>query len=1249
MNIFMACMGLVFAAAGVTGENLFDNPEFDRPDEVWQICGKGTTERRETAPMSGEWIYRTTGDSYQFLRGCPRVYEPKTEYTMEVKARGVNGKSTLNILELFRRPDGKIGEGAPVAAKVLLDEEFRTYRFPFVSSRHPIFTFMFYKCDPKSGIGGIDIASIGLYKGRLPTLEFRPLNRVGRKVPVPGTEVALPVNMFGRKRTKLLALALAPRDRDIREVKEVFNGLNAEVDVLATTGADQDIYETDSPRGVVEKRLKNGEYGLFVVPFRTASRVGKSLYDAVTNAVHAGAGLYLCNLPKPGRFESFLAMTSLKPCPDGSFERAFPGGILDRGTVAFDPSTFVEGAFGKGRVVVERSPRQGFVKIGLNMSGYGNTTFPFGRFADPYLARILYRAAGMDGYDRLAVKKVNWLVVDAVGTLRASGSAKDLDSALAAAKSGPTTSGKHLAAFRMVDGDGFTLDYDAVVFERPGPRISSLRTVVGSVSGSAPAVFEADVKDAAGCILKWSLKDFSGRIIERGAAEAGRPFEVPSRRLYTNMGIVHLELVEGGSVRDIRTAPMFARERDIERTYGDFTPSIWGARSSLSRDSYRQFERHLEDVGFRASVLPVEHRGYAQSLLNGMAIGGDGIGDDSVFRPVRQKGNVHVGGLNTDAGRGRIRRYAAREAKRALPFGVTQYMLTDEPNFTLRYTTDELDEDPDNIAEYRRRMKRKYVGIAEFNRRHGTSYASFDGLRPGRLSAARRTGCFAEFVEWRSFNVDRWCEALKLASDEAKRVDPTARVSLANSFGQTALSANDYWKLLTRSGLDISNEYTAMVYFRRNAIYNFDEFYRSFRPDMRLWGYVGYGMSQAQVRFMPWWFAAHRYGGFTWFSACGKDFRIFDQPSLAYTRDAADLKDALESSRLMDGLGRLMLSYRWKKPDIAIYYSHESLLVSTLLGKEVKSFEILDKGPVHDYMYSRQGAQYLVEDLLHQFDFVSPEQVSAGALKGYKALLMPRIKALSDSEVTALRTFAAAGGRILADEMPGRYDELGMPRTVSAFKDGEVRATGVNFDDLDQSQRVAVQRFLAEAGAAPVLKCKDITGRFGREAIRFECGRGDVFVYMRMPGRSKGQAKDELQLPMLGFVYDPVGRRFVGHTDRVCADMEEGGAVVYSVLQAKPSGVRIGNVPANVQRGDELRVLLSLEMPAGQAPDTVFNVRFVSPSGECRFHMRRNVDAPDGRAEVVFPMAYNDTPGEWSVVVTDAMTGLEGKASFLLK
>ena len=81
------------------------------------------------------------------------------------------------------------------------------------------------------------------------------------------------------------------------------------------------------------------------------------------------------------------------------------------------------------------------------------------------------------------------------------------------------------------------------------------------------------------------------------------------------------------------------------------------------------------------------------------------------------------------------------------------------------------------------------------------------------------------------------------------------------------------WKLLTRAGIGLSQEYTSMVYFNGHDPVNCnDEVYRSFRPDVRVWGWTGYFFTKERETFMPWWFAAHRFGGFSWFSAT--DFRL---------------------------------------------------------------------------------------------------------------------------------------------------------------------------------------------------------------------------------------------------------------------------------------------------------------------------------------------------------------------------------------
>ena len=79
---------------------------------------------------------------------------------------------------------------------------------------------------------------------------------------------------------------------------------------------------------------------------------------------------------------------------------------------------------------------------------------------------------------------------------------------------------------------------------------------------------------------------------------------------------------------------------------------------------------------------------------------------------------------------------------------------------------------------------------------------------------------------------------------------------------------------------------------------------------------------------------------------------------------------------------------------------------------------------------------------------------------------MPRINAMSDAEVAAVKAFLAKGGRVVADELPGGCDELGVKRAANPFEGlAGVAVTGKNFDDLDKAQRAATLKALEESVA----------------------------------------------------------------------------------------------------------------------------------------------------------------------------------------
>ncbi len=60
----------------------------------------------------------------------------------------------------------------------------------------------------------------------------------------------------------------------------------------------------------------------------------------------------------------------------------------------------------------------------------------------------------------------------------------------------------------------------------------------------------------------------------------------------------------------------------------------------------------------------------------------------------------------------------------------------------------------------------------------------------------------------------------------------------------------------------------------------------------------------------------------------------------------------------------------------------------------------------------------------------------------------------------------------------------------------------------------------------------------------------------------------------------------------------------------------------------------------------VFHLEVIGPDGRERTEHTCNRTALGGRATFSFDLALNDSPGRWTVRVTDVATGVKGEAAF---
>ncbi|MBO4303456.1 MAG: hypothetical protein J6A21_02610 [Lentisphaeria bacterium] len=907
--------------------NLVPNAEFDIP-----FLGKlpKNVERAETMAMSGEWILRATGPIYQFHQFRPMGFKPNTPYTLRIKARNIGNDGNLRIVQL-KRHKGKFSEGRYLAMNLSLGPDFHEYFLPFTTAPEEPWSIVLYKVGGKTPGSGVEVASVKLYEGKIAPFEVRKLGRAGNQKAVKGTAPAKTVNFYGKPAAPISVLCIVGHKNALRESLDIFSGTGVKSHTIVTTGKGQaqDIYETDDAPSEIMEALEKNAYDVYFIGSATIQGIGKDLYAKIMDNVKKGAGLYVgAQGPAAAAYKKLLKEAGAGELASSAPEKAaFPAGMYtpterDKEYPVDHPKA---GVLGKGKVFFSCAPKPSFAqpfKVRMTPDEAGKTSFDLDKYADAYLLRlaVLLSGKGKALFDKIDVKEdrillesstipsgtdLIWTIADRYGNKVQEGTIGFVSPSIKIPFA-LSSSGKHLVTVHAVK-DGKTVDYTAKVFVNPGPAFANFRSGE-SYTSDETARFQFDVEGASsGMTVNWALSDFSGRILEKGSFEAKKEnaFAVPLNAFYTNLGRLSLTLEKDGKVLDRLMENIFIRDLDRKRIYNDYIVAAWPGQGTSSFT--REIDFQLENIGIRHHMIPLQ--GAASTLRSGFSSGTGWIGGGDIFCGWIQKTNVRAQQFNTEKARKRISARAEKFYRDYRKYGVVQSAVCDEPNLSRPDGTNELDEHPENVAVYRQRLEKKFGTIENYNKRHKTTHKSFADITPTTVADARKNGNHSEFVQWRAFNVDRWCEAIKLIADAGAKIDPEAKLSLMNSFGQTAFSGNDYWKLLTKAGLNVSNEYTSAVYFGKNPRYNFDVFYRSFRPDMRVWGFIGYFYTRALTEFAPWWFGLNRFGGFTWYSALGWGYNAVDNPTGALTVWGKDLKEVMEGSRLTKGIGKIFTDY----------------------------------------------------------------------------------------------------------------------------------------------------------------------------------------------------------------------------------------------------------------------------------------------------------------------------------------------------
>jgi len=114
-------------------------------------------------------------------------------------------------------------------------------------------------------------------------------------------------------------------------------------------------------------------------------------------------------------------------------------------------------------------------------------------------------------------------------------------------------------------------------------------------------------------------------------------------------------------------------------------------------------------------------------------------------------------------------------------------------------------------------------------------------------------------------------------------------------------------------------------------------------------------------------------------------------------------------------------------------------------------------------------------------------------------------------------------------------------------------------------------------------------------------------------------------------------------TRKAYARLAPGGAAIFTTLPYEVTRV-VAEVPPKVTAGQRLDVLATVKTRGALPGLHLLHVRIVDPNGRTLKLYGRTLIARDGIGGTYIPLAYNETPGIYRVMVRDVLTGVEATA-----
>lgn len=316
----------------------------------------------------------------------------------------------------------------------------------------------------------------------------------------------------------------------------------------------------------------------------------------------------------------------------------------------------------------------------------------------------------------------------------------------------------------------------------------------------------------------------------------------------------------------------------------------------------------------------------------------------------------------------------------------------------------------DDTAAFPKWLKDVYGTSAAPMRDHWVTY---EDIRPHLVSWSVRDFDASPLMDQWSFNDSYWCNFLGELVQYANTLDPETPCGIVGGQAPNAFGGYDYAKLMRK-----------LQYIEAYNLGSSQAIIRSFNPHNALPAVTSeFHQSADDDIWQVWYYLAHgNRGHIGWVE------NWFDGPT-PRPWQAQVAPHYLEAGRK---IGPLLLGSEWKHDGIAILYNHPSIQLGWILDAQAHGKTWINRDGDH-----RLGASHLVrqawENMLRdsglQYNFLSYiDVIQTGIPPEYKVLILPACLCLSDAEASAIDAFCRRGGTVLADYLPGVWDQYGKGR-----------------------------------------------------------------------------------------------------------------------------------------------------------------------------------------------------------------------------